>query len=355
MQGSPENTYDVISTVRMSDVAKGILVSYRIVEPEDPMPKREWFEDRLREGARVAIVGFLSVDRDLMEEARGLELIIAASSGVDHIDVEAAEERGICVANQPEAIAEAVAEYAIAGILAVLRNVVRGHYYVVEGLWERRGWPRHFRGGLILGRRLGLLGMGRIATLIAYKARALGVSRILYWSRTRKPQIELALGAEFSGDLERLFSESDIVVNTLPLNRETRSVVKLKHLLLLPQNAIFVNVGRGPTIEPGALEALVSERPDIALVIDVFEHEPLPSESTLVEHAGPERNIVLTPHIAGYSVESSLATRVLAAMQARSYLEGRGVWNPVNAVCKESREGPPSLTSVLTKIITKRP
>jgi len=315
--------------------AEGREVLAGVAEVVEGPPERGWLFSALR-GARVLIAGFIRVDRGLLEASGGsLELVITRSSGVDHIDLGAAEELGVCVANQPEAIAFSVAEHALGAAIVQARRILEGHYLVVEGGWQ--GFPSHLKGFLLRGSTAGIVGLGRIGSLIALYLRHLGASRILYWSRRRKPELEATLLLE-PASLERLFSESRIVFIALPRAPGTEGLIKLSHLRLLPEGAVLVNVGRGSVIEEGALEALLRERSDVRVALDVYREEPLPPDAPILEHAG---RALLTPHFAGYSELSSRMTGVLAARQARFYLERGEVWNPVTrGTCREARDIP---------------
>ena len=299
-----------------------------------------------REEAKKSIVyinWFRRLDESFFQDPGCLRLVIARSSGYDHIDVEAAERAGVCVANQPEVIAEAVAETAVAGILAVLRRIVAGHGHVA--VWAREGWPSHLRGGLVWGRSVGLLGAGRIGSRVAFILASLGAGPFYYYARTPNRVLEQTLAARRVG-LEELFSRSMIVVNSLPLTRETRGIVTRRLLQMLPEGAIYVNVGRGATEEPGAVCSVASERPDLGFYLDVHPEEPLPEGHPRLKLAS-RPNVVLTPHFAGYSEESMIGTSILAAMQARSFLEKGCVWNPVTGPCRRCQEGPPSLAWII--------
>ncbi|BEP17936.1 hypothetical protein PYJP_12880 [Pyrofollis japonicus] len=338
--------YDVVAYPRLPSAALHVLegLRYQMFHYGEEDALREFLR---RVGARVLIRVGLPVNRELLGEAKGLELVITRTSGLDGIDVGAAEEKGVCVTNQPEVIAEAVAEHALGLAIAAAKLLVAGHSYVVSGEWARQGWPRWWRPRLLYGRRLGLLGMGRIASLVAQKFRAaLGVREIYYWSRRRKPELEVVLGARRLS-LEELFERSEILVAALPCTDETRGLVTLDLLEKLPRNAIFVNVGRGCVVEEGALEKLLERRSDIRVALDVYEEEPVPPEHPLVnQYQGGDR-AVFTPHIAGYSEESMIATAILAAMQARRYLEKGCVWNPATKNCKQCTDSPPTLDEAI--------
>ncbi|MEB3851309.1 MAG: hypothetical protein LRS49_01840 [Desulfurococcales archaeon] len=334
--------YDVVSDVRLTPRALEALEGYRVLHPlggDAP--------ERVAAARRARVYINLATPMGPGDFNGCTELVIARTSGYDHIDLNAAEEAGVCVANQPEVIDEAVAEYAVGGILAALRMIVSGHKYFEDGLWASRGWPRHLMGGLLLGRTVGLLGAGRIGQRVAFMLRLLGAGRVLYHSRTRKPGLEANLGAAFV-DLTTLFEESDVLVNSLPLTPETRGLVSEELLLRLPHGAVYVNVGRGATEEPGALVGAASKRPDLYFVVDVHPSEPPrgPEESRY-ELARSNPRFIATPHFAGYSLESAYATTILAARQAALYLERSCVWNPLTSACRRCREGPPPLASII--------
>lgn len=301
---------------------------------EAPASRRELL--RLVRGARVLIAGFIKIDREVLEASEGtLELVVTRSSGYDHIDIDAAEELGICVANQPEAIAFSVAEHALAMAMTQSKRILDGHYLTISGGW--RGFPGHLRGFLVRGSTAGIVGLGRIGALIAFYLRMLGASRLLYWSRRRKPELEILLAIE-PASLDRLFSESRLVFIALPKARETDGLIRLSHLRLLPHGAVLVNVGRGSVIEEGAVERLLAERSDVRVALDVYREEPLPAGNPLT---GYEGRALLSPHFAGYSELSSRMTAVLAARQARFYMERGEVWNPVTRnTCREARDIP---------------
>lgn len=294
-----------------------------------------WWEEARK--YRVVIVWFEKVTSQMLSAPGCIRLLIARSSGYDHIDVEAAERAGVCVVNQPEIIAESVAEHALAGILAAARGLPGALRETLS--WAERGWPGlRLRPILVHGRRIGLLGAGRIAAALMRRLTPFQPRRVLYYSRTRKPWLEHNYRAR-PATLEELFRESDIVVNSLPLSRETRELVRLHHLLSMPKNAIYVNVGRGGTEEPGAVCEASRIRPDLRIVADVHPREPLPPGSKRFTLTEKPWN-VLTPHMAGASLESSIATTLLALLQARDYLERNCVWNPITRVCPKPC-GPP--------------
>ncbi len=331
----------VVSSRRLPSEALSILraAGAEVVQPSDSAG-REWLLENVR-GAEVLLAGFSRVDSQVIDAGLpSLKLIVSMSSGVDHIDVDYAEERGVCVANQPEAIAFAVAEHAVMLALAALRGLVASHVWASSGEWASRGWPPWARGGLIRGSTVGVVGLGRIGSLVALYSRAMGASKILYWSRRRKPELEQVLQLE-PASLERLFRESDVVVVALPRAPSTKGMIRYKHLSLMKSGAVLVNVGRGGVVDENDLARLLRERDDVYVALDVFEEEPLPPGSPLAEIAREKpRQLILTPHHAGASPLSWRMTAVLAARQAAFFLERGEVWNPVNGACRQAKDIP---------------
>jgi lactate dehydrogenase-like 2-hydroxyacid dehydrogenase len=291
---------------------------------------------RVREfvgGADILLAGFMRIGREVLGRTERLRLIVAMSSGVDHIDVVAAEERGICVANQPEAIAEAVSEHVVGLVIASLRRIVEGHEYTVSGRWAREG--KLLRGATIRGKTVGILGMGRIGSLAAMKLKLLGASRILYYSRSRKREVEQLLGAE-PASIERVMEEADIIIAALPHSRETEGLLDYSLLSKMKRNALLVNVGRGTLVNARDLARILEERDDIRIAFDVHHEEPLKPGDPIVKLASTGR-VILTPHHAGATDVSAIETPVLAARQVLHYIETGTVWNPVNRACREAK------------------
>ncbi len=324
----------VLSTHRLPDEAVEVLkgrVDLEVLRE----PSRSMLEEAI-ERADVLIAGFMGIDGEVIARGRRLKLIVARSSGVDHIDVEAAERRGVCVANQPEAIAEAVSEHVVGLILASYRRIVEGNQYTVTGEWYSS--RRFLRGVTVRGKVLGIVGMGRIGVLTAYKMRMLGVSRIIYYSRRRKREVEQLLHAE-PGSLERIFREAHIIVIALPYTRETRGLIGYNLLSTMRPGALFINVGRGPVVDEEALAKVLAEREDLRAALDVYASEPLPPDSPLARLSGTGR-VILTPHHAGGTDASLVETSILAARQVLHFLETGSVWNPVNSACREATDVP---------------
>jgi len=342
---------DIIAYPPLPREAKEVLKGYSVAHFR--YGEKENLLKALKTGAKALIIVGLNIDEDLLSISHGLRVIIARTDGLDYVDLKAVEEAGICIANQPEAIAESVAEHTLGAVISVMKYINVGHEYVVSGEWFRKGWPSHFRGGLILGRSLGLLGFGRIGHLLASKFKLLGASKIYYWSRTRLDRTELVLGA-VRLPLKEIFKKSDIVINTLPDTQETHHIITADLLESMPEGGIFVNVGRGGVLKTEDLIKALEVRKDLRVILDVYEHEPLSPNNLLVSKYSKTGRVLLTPHIAGYSEESMRITALLAALQAKKFLEEGCLWNPALRSCKQCIDSPPSLEELIGMVLRYR-
>lgn len=238
------------------------------------------------------------IDGDLMD-AIGPQLKIVSNYavGFDNIDVAAATDRGIVVTNTPcEEVNEAVAEHTWALILALSRRVVEADEATKRGSY--RGWePDIFLGPSLIGKTLGIVGLGRIGTMVAERARGYNM-KIIYNKHTRDEECEQKMGIKYC-TLDTLFEESDIVSLHVPLTEETRGLINQENLHKMKKGVFLINTARGPVVREGDLvEALRSGHVGGA-ALDVFENEP----NIAPELIGME-NVILTPHIASGTHEA---------------------------------------------------
>jgi glyoxylate reductase len=276
----------------------------------------EWLEKELHDAVVLVAAPWNTVTRDLIEKAGGLRLIMVQGSGLDKVDIEAATQRGVCVANAPDYIAETVADHIMALILAHYRNIVRGDRYVREGRWTS-GVPQSLVGRTLSGKQVGIVGMGRIGASLARRLKPFG-ARIVYWDRRAKPEIEHALEAQRM-DLDQLLETSDVVAITVALTPETRGLVNRERVFRMKKGALLVNTARGPIVDEKALAERLGQG-DIYAALDVFETEPLPQDSPLMRL----ENTILTPHLGGFSWEAlSETARFVAESVARFIKQGR--------------------------------
>jgi D-3-phosphoglycerate dehydrogenase len=220
--------------------------------------------------------------------------IIRTGSGTDNVAVTEATERGIVVANTPEAHSDSVSDHAIALLLAVVRQIPAQHQAVRSGKWDA-GIPKprwHLR-----GKTLGLVGFGHIARLLVQKTRGFGVNIIAYDPLVSAEKMD-SEGVRQTG-LDDLLSEADFVSLHCPLLKETYHLIGERELRMMKPEAILINTSRGAVVDEPALIKALTERWIAGAGLDVLTEEPTPHDNPLLKLD----NVVLTPHMAGHSDE----------------------------------------------------
>ncbi len=252
-----------------------------------------------------------------------LQLIASFSSGVDHIDLSAARAKGIIVTNTPGVLTEDTADMTMALILSVPRRLAEGEKLVRSGQW--RGWsPSAMLGHRVSGKRLGIVGMGRIGRAVARRARAFGLS-IAYHNRNRLPlEVEQELEAKWHGDLDSLLIDSDFVSIHCPLNADSRALLDARRIALMGANAYLINTSRAEITDEAALIAALDEGRIAGAGLDVYNHEPAVDPRLL---ALP--NVVLLPHMGSATFEGRDATGARVIANIRSWADGHRPPNQV--------------------------
>ena len=231
-----------------------------------------------------------------------MRLIANFATGVDHIDLAAARERGITVTNTPGVLTEDTADMTMALILAVIRRVSEGERLIRDGEWS--GWgPNFMLGHRLWGKRLGIIGMGRIGSAVARRARGFGLS-IHYHNRRQLPEAsENALEATYWESLDQMLARMDIISVNCPHTPATYHLLSARRLKLLKETAVVVNTSRGEVIDEKALTRLLRDTAIAGAGLDVFEHEPAVNPKLLAlrqrrpaapyglgHHRGPHRH-----------------------------------------------------------------
>ena len=249
-----------------------------------------------------------------------LKLIANFGNGVDNIDVAAALQRGITVTNTPGVLTEDTADMTMALILAVPRRLAEGAAVMTnEGAWP--GWtPTWMLGHRIGGKRLGIIGMGRIGQAVAKRARAFGL-QIHYHNRRRvTPKIEEALEATYWESLDQMLARMDIISINCPHTPATYHLLSARRLKLLRPDAYVVNTARGEVIDENALARLI-EAGDIAGAgLDVFEHEPAVNPK-LVRLARTGK-VVLLPHLGSATIEGRVDMGTKVIINIQTFMDG---------------------------------
>lgn len=252
------------------------------------------------------------IDEEVIAAGPRLRVISQMAVGVDNIDLQAATARSIPVGHTPGVLTEATADFTFALLMAAARRIPEGVDYVRAGRWKT--WePMGLLGVDIWGATLGIVGLGRIGTAVARRARGFAM-HILYSNPTRRPDLEAELGVEYA-ELDDLLARSDFVSLHCPLTPETHHLINEAALRRMKPTAILVNAARGPVVDPEALARALAEGWIRAAALDVTEPEPIPPDHPLL--ARP--NCLIVPHIAS----ATISTRErMATMAAENLLAG---------------------------------
>jgi len=237
----------------------------------------------------TVVRGATKITRRVIESASNLELIIRAGIGLDNIDLEAAQEKGIQVANTPAATSISVAEHTFGLMLAAVRNHGKANLSMKEHRWEKKV----LSGTELYGKTLGIVGAGRIGQEVAKRALAFGMTVIAYDVIEIKTDLDIK-----QVSFDELLAQSDIISLHLPLTDQTKHMISNQEFEKMKDGTIIINAARGGTIDESALlQALQAEKVRAAAV-DVFEKEP-PDDFSLIDHP----NVIATPHIGAAAKE----------------------------------------------------
>ena len=266
-----------------------------------------WDEDILcqevKDVSGIIIRANGKVTARVMDSAPKLKVIGRHGAGVDNIDLEAAEKRGITVVNTPHAPVEAVVEHVIGCMVVLSKRILESDQALRAGNWDVR---YHFHAFEMRGKTLGIVGIGRIGSRVAEIANAIGME-ILYYDVVSNPQVEEKFGAK-KIELEELLKSSDYITLHVPSTPETKYLINAERLKLMKPTAILVNAARGVVVDTMALYDALKSGKLFGAAIDVFEEEPAPADHPLFSLP----NVVVTPHMAGHSDDALIAMAMVA-------------------------------------------
>ena len=258
-----------------------------------------------------------TIDAGMLGQAgERLKLIVNYGAGVDHIDVSTARQRGVLVANTPDVMTDDTADMTMALMLSVLRRVPEGMSVMQEGRWE--GWaPTAFMGGRIGGKRLGILGMGRIGQAVARRAAAFGM-QVHYHNRRRlHEEIESGLEATYWESLDQMLARIDVLSINCPHTPSTFHLMNARRLKLMKPTAVIVNTSRGEVIDENALTRMLRASELAGAGLDVFEHghEVNPRLREL-------SNAVLLPHMGSATLEGRVEMGEKVLINIKTFADG---------------------------------
>jgi glyoxylate reductase len=260
------------------------------------------------------------IDAAVLGKGGALKLIANFGNGVDNIDVPAAVARGITVTNTPGVLTEDTADMTMALILAVPRRLAEGAAVLTD---EKRwtGWsPTWMLGHRIWGRRLGIIGMGRIGQAVARRARAFGLQIHYHNRRKVAPRIEEELGATYWESLDQMLARMDIISINCPHTPATYHLLSARRLKLIRPQAYVVNTARGEVIDENALVRLLAAGEIAGAGLDVFEHEP--AVNPKLTRLAREGKVVLLPHMGSATLEGRIDMGEKVIVNIKTFLDG---------------------------------
>ncbi|MFP4538339.1 MAG: 2-hydroxyacid dehydrogenase [Dichotomicrobium sp.] len=302
---------------QMVEVRMRELFDARLNADDRPMTKAELIE--AVETADVLVPTVTDrIDREVLSRAgERLRLIANFGTGVDNIDIETARNRGITITNTPGVLTEDTADMTMALILAVPRRLLEGAT-LLKTQQDWPGWsPTWMLGHRIYGKRLGIIGMGRIGQAVARRARAFGLS-IHYHNRRPVPEaIESELEATYWESLDQMLAHMDIISVNCPHTPATYHLLSARRLKLIKPDAYIVNTSRGEVIDENALARLVENGEIAGAGLDVFEHEPAVNPRLL-----NNRRVVALPHMGSATIEGRIDMGEKVIINIKTFMDG---------------------------------
>ena len=316
---SVSNKPYVILTRKLPDVIETRmreLFNTTLNENDEPFSKVQLIEAANKAEVLVPTVTD-KIDEELINSSgENLKLIASFGTGVDHIDLKAAKKKGILVTNTPGVLTEDTADVVMSLILAVPRRIVEGDKRTREGNWD--GWsPTGMLGHRINGKRLGIVGMGRIGQAVARRAKGFGMS-IHYHNRNQlHSEIENRLEATWWQNLDQMISRMDIISINCPHTDQTHHMIGEKQLNLFPKHSYLVNAARGEIVNERKLTDLLVSGNIAGAGLDVYEHEP-----EMDKRLRELNNVVLLPHIGSATIEGRVAMGEKVIINIKTVADG---------------------------------
>ena len=315
----PAQKLTVVVTRRLPDVVETRMKELFNVDLRDPdtaMSRDELAAAMRRADVLVPTITD-QIDSALLAQAGDkLKLIANYGAGVDHIDVASARSRGVLVSNTPGVVTDDTADMVLALILAVTRRIPEGLAMMQGGQWA--GWsPMALLGGRLSGRRLGILGMGRIGQAVARRARAFGM-QIHYHNRRRlRPEVEGELEATWWESLDQMVARMDILSVNCPHTPSTFHLMNARRLKLMKPSAVIVNTSRGEVIDENALTRMLRAGEIAGAGLDVFERGP-----EVNPRLRELPNVALLPHMGSATLEGRVEMGEKVIINIKTFADG---------------------------------
>jgi D-3-phosphoglycerate dehydrogenase / 2-oxoglutarate reductase len=276
--------------------------------------KRDGLLEEISEYDILVIRVGTAVDKELLDNATNLKVIATATIGLNHIDLDYAKEKGVEILSLEGANTAPTAEHVMGLMLALLRKIPQAHLSVILGKWNRE----QFMGTTLEGKKLGIVGFGRIGRHVGKFARAFGMELLAY--DPYLPDDQFAANGAVKKELNDLMKESDVVTLHMFLSDETKGMFNLEKLKLMKKNAFLLNCSRGAVLVEEDLVTALSTQVIKGAALDVYCEEPLPAGNVLVKYASTHDNLILTPHIAASTTEAAHEAAMTVANKTKEFL-----------------------------------
>jgi glyoxylate/hydroxypyruvate/2-ketogluconate reductase len=294
---------------------------FEVVDNEpDLLLSPEQLVARCDQAQALFVVSSDKVDANFVAQTKQVKIIATGSVGTNHIDLTACKGRGIVVTNTPDVLTEATADMAWALLMSAARRVTEAERWLRAGHWDRWAFDQ-FLGATVHGATLGIVGMGRIGSAIAKRARGFDM-KICYHNRSKSAEADL-LGARYLSK-EEILREADFLMLVLPYNPANHHWLDSAALQTMKTSAIVINIARGGIVDDSALASALASKAIAGAGLDVFEGEPQLNPNLLSCD-----NIVLTPHIGSATAQTRDAMAMLAAQNLVRWAQNKALITPV--------------------------
>ena len=312
----------VLVTREIPDAGLRLLEGFDVTVLSEKPPERDELLEAVKGAAGILSTVTEKVDAEVMDAAgSGLKVVANMAVGFDNIDLDAARERGVVVTNTPEVLSETTADTAFMLLMAAARRLGEAERLLRSGKWDAWG-PKQLVGPDVWGKRLGVVGFGRIGQALARRASGFDME-VAYYDQRRNEEAERQLGARYL-ELDELLETCDFVSIHAPFTAETHHLIGAEELAKMKPTSVLVNTSRGPVVDEAALAEALAERRIFAAGLDVYEEEPKVHPRLL-----ELENVVLAPHIGSASIETRDRMAALAAENLVAVLRGEEPKTPV--------------------------
>jgi D-3-phosphoglycerate dehydrogenase / 2-oxoglutarate reductase len=310
----------VLITDELPDICTEILQKADLEVLKKPGIKAEEFEKLINTCEGIILRSGTKITASVLENANKLKAICRAGVGVDNVDVSAATKKGIVVMNTPEGNITSTAEHTVALLFSLSRFIPQACSSVKAGKWERK----QFTGIQLAGKTLGIIGLGRVGRQVAKRAAALEM-KVMGYDPFISHEVASHYSITIAKDLKELLSHADYITIHVPLNNETKNLIKAKEFSYMKKGARIINCARGGIISEEDLYIAIKSGHIAGAAIDVFDTEP-PVGNKLLEL----NQVIATPHLGASTEEAQYAVAIEAAEQMAEALTGKGFRNAVN-------------------------